>query len=256
MLSSLSAPADELQAGLSAKEFRAHFQPIVGVRSRKIVAAEALVRWYRPGGSSLAPDQLLPLIEQAGLARPLTCRMFDLAVAQHHAWKRAGYALGVTVNVAIGDLMDAELVDHLERMLIAYPLSLGGLTLELTERSVECDLEQVCAVLARLRKRGVRVALDDFGAGHWTLAHLRQLPIDIVKIDRSYVAEMFTDTKAATLLRAIIDLAHSLKLVTVVEGVETERAWAALRVVGADLLQGRGYSGPLPSHRFADLLDH
>jgi diguanylate cyclase len=246
--------ADQIEEGLAAEEFRAHFQPIVRVGSRKIVAAEALVRWYRPGGYGLAPEKLLPVVEEAGLTRRLACRMFDLAVAQHLAWREAGHALGVTVNVAVGDLMDGQLVDHLVNLLMARPVSRGGLTLELTERSVECDLEHLAAVLARLRNLGVRVALDDFGTGHWSLTHLLQLPVDVLKVDRSYVAAMFTDEIAATLLRAILDLAHSLKLVTVVEGVENGAAWSALRVLGADLLQGRAYSGPLPPDKFSKLL--
>jgi diguanylate cyclase len=254
VLSAPNATADELAAGLAAEEFRAHFQPIVGVSSRKVVAAEALVRWYRPGGSCLAPDQLVPLIREAGLGRQLSCRMFDLAVAHHQAWRQAGHNLGVTVNVALEELIDAELVDQLAQLLTVHPIALGGITLELTAGSVECDLEQVRAVLARLRRLGVRVALDDFGAGDWSLVHLRRLPVDLLKIDRSYVAAMFTDRTSAALLRAILDLAHALQLVTVVEGVETDAAWAALRVIGADLLQGRAYSGPLPPHKLTELL--
>jgi EAL domain-containing protein (putative c-di-GMP-specific phosphodiesterase class I) len=254
VLSSPKAAAGDFAAGLAAEEFRAHFQPIVSVSSRKVVAAEALVRWYRPGGSCLAPDQLVPLVEQAGLGRELSCRMFELAVAQQRAWREAGDTLGVTVNVVVADLLDAGLVDHLAQLLTAQPTSLGGITLELNSRSGERDLEQVSAVLAGLRKLGVRVALDGFGGGCCSFEQLRRLPVDLLKIDRRYVAAMFTDRTSAALLRSMLELARSLQLATVVEGVETDDAWTALRVLGVDLLQGRAYSGPLPPHKFTELL--
>ncbi len=244
----------ELAEALESGEIEAAFQPIADAHTRRIFGAEALVRWRRPDGTLRPPSEFLEAAELAGLSRPLTRRVMSLALAQVRQWQEAGNRLYVCVNVTVADLLDDSFPDEVWGALEAHGLDADVLKIEVTESSIVANPERIGSVLRRLRALGVEVALDDFGTGYSSLTHLRELPIDFVKIDRSFVTNMCNETTDAAIVYAIIELAHRLDLRVVAEGVEDERTWQELSRLGCERVQGYALAHPLPAEEFAALL--
>ena len=238
----------ELRHALATNELVLHYQPTVDLRTGRATGVEALVRWAHPTHGLLAPDQFIPLAEQTGLIVPLTRWVLDQALAQGAAWARVGHPLGVAVNLSVRTLHDERLPDTLAWLLRRYAIAPERVMLEITESVLMADPTQALAVLTRLSALGVRVAIDDFGTGYSSLAYLKQLPVDAVKIDKSFVQHMGAAeaTKDTAIVRSIIELGHNLGLVVVAEGVEDEGAWAHVRALGGDVAQGYYMSRPLP----------
>jgi diguanylate cyclase (GGDEF)-like protein len=245
----------ELAAALEGEAIEAFFQPIVVSDSRLIVGAEALVRWRRPDGSLRPPSEFLEAAEMAGLSRTLTRRMMGLALTQARMWRDAGHPIYVSLNAAVADLLDESFPDEIATALQAHGLASEALTIEVTESSIVANPERIGAVIKRIRALGVEVALDDFGTGYSSLTHLRQLPVDAVKIDRSFVTEMCNERADAAIVYATIELAHRLDLRVVAEGVEDESTWQLLIELGSDRIQGYAMSRPLEPHLFRALLE-
>jgi diguanylate cyclase (GGDEF)-like protein len=245
------ALADALDHG----EIEAAFQPIADADTRRIFGAEALVRWRRPDGTVRMPSEFLEAAELAGLSRPLTRRVISLALAQAREWRAAGHQLYVCVNVTVADLLDESFPDEIWGALESHGLDADVLKIEVTESSIVANPERIGPVLRRLRTLGVEVALDDFGTGYSSLTHLRELPIDFVKIDRSFVTNMCNEATDAAIVYAIVELAHRLDLQVVAEGVEDERTWQELCRLGCERLQGYALARPLPGEEFWALLD-
>ncbi len=239
----------ELRQALATNELVLHYQPTVDLRSGRATGVEALVRWAHPTHGLLAPDQFIPLAEQTGLIVPLTRWVLDQALAQGAAWARAGRPLAVAVNLSVRTLHDERLPDTLAWLLRRYAITPERVMLEITESVLMADPAQALTVLTRLSALGVRVAIDDFGTGYSSLAYLKQLPVDAVKIDKSFVQSMGTTeaTKDTAIVRSIIELGHNLGLMVVAEGVEDAGAWARVRALGGDVAQGYYMSRPLPA---------
>ncbi|GAA0739859.1 bifunctional diguanylate cyclase/phosphodiesterase [Dactylosporangium roseum] len=242
----------ELAAGLRRAlrdgEFTLHYQPVVRLADGRITAAEALLRWNPPDGDPVPPGVFVPVAEATGLIVPIGWWVLGRACAEAREWhEREG--VSVTVNVAAHQLREPDFVDRVRQALAESGLPPAALVLELTESTLVADAEST-ARLDVLREQGVRIAIDDFGTGYSSLAYLVHLPVDVLKIDRTFLATA-VDTP---LMRAILQLADGLELQTVAEGVETEAQAATLRTLGCSYAQGYLFSRPVPPAELAALL--
>jgi diguanylate cyclase len=247
--------AAELRAAVDAGELEVHFQPKVDVASGRAVGAEALVRWLHPERGLLYPDAFLPAAEQAGLMRPLTLVVLDRALAACGRWTAAGRDLGVAVNLSASNLLDASLPVQVAQLLRLHGVAPGQLTLEVTEGVILANPRRSGEVLTAVRALGVAVSLDDFGTGHSSLSHVKRLPVDELKIDRTFVHDLTADPTDRAIVASIVRLAHSLRLTVTAEGVEDAAALEVLRGEGCDRCQGWLFSRPLPELAFAAWLD-
>ncbi len=239
----------ELEQAMADGEISVVFQPIIDARSSDIVSVETLVRWAHPRYGSIAPDEFIHLAEQIGRIGPLTDYVLDLALARCRRWLDQDIALSVAVNLSARCLTEPDLVDRVRRALRRHAVPGELLTLELTEGSVVDDSVRSSSVLTDLHALGLRLSMDDFGTGYSSLSQLRQLPIDEVKIDKSFVLGMSTSQGESFIARSIIELAHNLGLRVVAEGVEDELTRNLLAEMGCDKLQGFLVSRPLPDER-------
>ena len=239
--------AGELAAALSGDGIEVHYQPKADARTRRIVGVEALVRWRRADGRLAPPSEFVGPAEHAGLSRELTRRVVGLALAQVRRWHDAGYELQMAINTTVADLLDATFPDEIAAALARHGVPAEALVLEVTESSVLADPERISAVMTRLRALGVELSLDDFGTGYSSMAHLKALPVGELKIDRSFVSRMCSDSTDAAIVYALIQLARKLNIRLVAEGVEDRWTWDALRVLDCDLVQGYLISRPLPA---------
>ncbi|SNY66539.1 putative bifunctional diguanylate cyclase/phosphodiesterase [Paractinoplanes atraurantiacus] len=244
---------EHLRAGLEHDEFTVHYQPIVALCSGLIVAVEALVRWTPPGRPPIGPDRFIPAAEDSGLIIDLGERVLRRACADAAVW-HGRYGIAVTVNVSPRQLADPAFTAKANRAIADSGLHPSALTLEITEGVLIGSGAQALAHLHALRAEGVRVAIDDFGTGYSSLAYLRDLPIDTLKIDKSFMPADPTDRRQTALVRAVVDLARSLNLTTVAEGVETAHHADLLRELGCDRGQGYLFARPTPSDQVTALL--
>jgi EAL domain-containing protein (putative c-di-GMP-specific phosphodiesterase class I) len=240
-----------LRRALERNEFELHYQPQVDL-SGNLVGMEALLRWRHATRGIVSPDQFIPIAEENGWIVPIGNWVIEEACRQCAAWQRLGYApIKVAVNVSALQFYFSDLVQVVADALAAAELDAKWLELELTETLVMRDSEQAARALTRLRALGVSVALDDFGTGYSSLCYLRRLPLDLVKIDRSFLENIESESTAA-IIRAITMLAHSLGLRVVAEGIENDRQMETLRAVGVDLAQGFLIGRPAPLRQRPD----
>jgi diguanylate cyclase (GGDEF)-like protein/PAS domain S-box-containing protein len=232
-----------LRHALDHGEFVLHYQPIVGMQHLELIGLEALIRWNHPTRGQLLPGQFLAGAERNRLIVPLTFWTITQALRQARAWATTGHHIRLMVNLAASIFEVEGIVEHITARLDAEGLPADMLTAEVTE-GVLVDSRKAVAVLQRLRDIGVRVAIDDFGAGQSSLGRLDQLPVDLLKIDRSFITS--TSARREAILRATVDLARSLDLRTVVEGIETAAQFALARRVGTDGVQGFLLARPMP----------
>ncbi len=244
-----SSPADwtfqqELEGALAAGEFVLYFQPKVHAGFASQVGAEALLRWHSPKRGVVMPATFIGVAERSALIRPLTWFVIKSAIAQCSGWPAD---LSVAVNIAPSLLDDREIVDVVSDTLAIFGLPASRLTLEVTESSIMNNPAQAFTVLSALRAMNVQIAIDDFGTGYSSLSYFRDIPANELKIDRSFVSNMFTSANDAHIVKAIIDLAHTFALKVVAEGVEDAATAAKLHAMGCDVLQGYLISKPLPA---------
>jgi diguanylate cyclase (GGDEF)-like protein/PAS domain S-box-containing protein len=237
------AMVHELRIGLESDQLILHYQPKINLTTCRVHGVEALIRWVRPGEGLVGPDDFIPIAEHTGLIRPLGLWTLHTAHLQHQAWLRSGIELNIAVNLAAESLQDEGVVEVVRRMVEDSRAS--WLTIEVTESAVMSDPARAKTILTRLHELGVRISIDDFGTGYSSLAYLKELPVDEVKVDRSFVKEMATNERDACIVRSVIDLGHNLGLNIVAEGVEDPLALDLLRAWGCDLAQGFYFSKPL-----------
>jgi diguanylate cyclase (GGDEF)-like protein len=237
----------ELRQALAERQLIVHYQPQIDLATGKAVGFEALVRWIHPEHGFLPPDEFIPLAEQTGLVRPLTTFVLEEALRQCAAWRAEGYDVGVAVNLSVRSLTDGGIADEVAQMLADAGVPASALTLEVTESSIMVDPEGSAAVLRHLRALGVSIAIDDFGTGYSSLTYLKRLPVDEVKIDRSFVMSMAKDEHDAAIVQSTIVLGRNLGLRVVAEGVECAVARDRLIRFGCDAVQGYFYSRPVPA---------
>jgi diguanylate cyclase (GGDEF)-like protein len=241
------ALVSELRRAISDDELVLHYQPKIDLRTDEVSGVEALVRWNHPIRGLLPPMEFVPLAEHTGLMRPLTLWVLERALSQCRAWREEGIELRVAVNLAVLSLLDVQLGEDVARLLAKHEVPAHLLELEITESSVMTDPKRAIAKLEELSAMGVRLAIDDFGTGYSSLSYLRRLPVDQLKIDRSFVMKMEASSDDAVIVRSTIDLCRNLGLAVVAEGVETEHTFAQLRELGCDEAQGFLISRPVPA---------
>jgi EAL domain-containing protein (putative c-di-GMP-specific phosphodiesterase class I) len=213
---------------------------------------EALLRWRQPEGGMIPLNQLIPLAEETGLIVPLGDWVLRTACLQHKAWQDLGFTQGrIAVNVSAGQLKERNFVRSLDKILTSAHLDPRYLEIEITESALMHDIGANQKILNELNMMGVSIALDDFGTGFSSLSHLKQFPIRTVKIDRSFVKDMMTDSDSAAIVDAVIALARSIDLIVVAEGVETAEQYHYLQSKGCTEIQGYYISPPLPATKYA-----
>ncbi|MEV6599927.1 EAL domain-containing protein [Actinoplanes sp. NPDC051346] len=252
------AVVDRLRTAIGTEAIVVHYQPIVSLSTGQFTAVEALVRWVPPGQTPIGPDDFIPAAEDSGLIVPLGEQVLRQACRDAAAWYHE-YGTKLTVNVSPRQLAEPDFAARVRRALSDAGLPASALILEITEGvlvAAGAQAEQCIAHLGDLRRAGVQVAVDDFGTGYSSLAYLRDLPIDILKIDRSFMPDAATGDAAqqVALVRTIVDLAHTLRLTAVAEGVETLEQTAVLRTLGCDKGQGFHYGRPVSADRTAEVL--
>ena len=246
--------AEDLRQALVTRQLDAWFQPQIDLRTGAVVGLEALVRWQHREKGLLLPDAFLPLALATGLMQPLTEHMLSISAEQLRRWRDEGLALSVAVNIDAGALLDASLADKLEVLIAEHGLPANAVTLEITEDSFITNRRAAIAVLVKVRALGLRVSLDDYGTGYSSLSYLRDLPIDEIKIDRSFVHAMETDQRTASIVASTIDLANRLGICVVAEGIESEGVRTQLSVMGCDVGQGYLFSRPRPAEDLRTML--
>jgi len=240
----------DLDGALVHRQFVLHYQPKIDVETGAIFGAEALVRWAHPTRGLLYPDAFLPVVEQSGLMNAVTRLVLESAVMQLAGWREAGLDISVAVNLSASDLLDESLAERIEGLLAEHGVPATALELEITESVIMIDPKRAREVLEALRALGLRIAVDDYGTGYCALAYLRDLPVDELKIDRSFIATVTTDRRSAAIVRSTIELAHALGLKVVAEGIEHEQALDALAAFGCDYAQGYHFSRPVAAEDF------
>jgi diguanylate cyclase (GGDEF)-like protein len=241
----------ELRRAIEQNELVLYYQPKVSLKTSQLLGFEALVRWRHPDQGLLAPDRFLPFAEHTGLVKPLTRYVMREAVRSCARWHQAGLDLGVAVNLSARDLLDLHLPDEVRLLLKETGINPARLELEITENTILSDPVRTRTILNRLKELGVRLAIDDFGSGYSSLGYLKRLPLDVLKIDKSFVMTMLSDEDSAAIVRSTIDLAHNLGLEVVAEGVASEQINAILSKLQCDAAQGYYISGPIAADEAA-----
>jgi diguanylate cyclase (GGDEF)-like protein len=242
----------ELRGAIDRGELSVEYQPKVDARSGEPVGVEALVRWNHPRRGRIMPDVFIPLAERSGFIRPLTAFVLDAALAQCSAWQRCHPGMQVSVNLSARNLQQDDLPAHVQDALRRHGLPPGLLELEITESFLMADPAAARRLLVELHDLGVRLAIDDFGTGMSSLSYLKDLPVDVLKIDKSFITDMLVDVKDTLIVRGVVDLATSLGLSTVAEGVEDHETLARLAEIGCTYAQGYGISRPLTPQQLGE----
>jgi diguanylate cyclase (GGDEF)-like protein len=246
--------AGGLRAAIQDGEIVLHFQPKADLATGRIVGVEALARWEHPRLGLVGPSEFVPIAEQTGLIAPLTSHVLDAALRQVRQWSDRGLELSVAVNLSARSFLDTQLAVEIPRLLERWNVDAVLLELEITESMLMLDPARAQATLDRLSAIGLTLSVDDFGTGYSSLANLKRLPVDVIKIDKSFVMDMAIDPSDAAIVRSTIDLAHNLGLRVVAEGVESHQAWQHLAELGCDLAQGYYLSRPVPAESLNRLL--
>jgi diguanylate cyclase (GGDEF)-like protein len=241
------ALAGGLRSAINQDQITLYYQPKADLRTGQIVGVEALARWDHPEFGIVGPSEFVPIAEQTGLITPLTSHVLDVALRQIREWSDNGLELSIAVNLSARSFLDTQLAVEIPRLLARWDVRAEQLELEITESMLMTDPARAEATLARLSQIGLTLSVDDFGTGYSSLANLKRLPVDVIKIDKSFVMEMAVDASDAAIVRSTIDLAHNLGLRVVAEGVESEDAWRHLEALGCDYAQGYFLSRPLPA---------
>jgi EAL domain-containing protein (putative c-di-GMP-specific phosphodiesterase class I) len=242
---------NQLRQALDKGEFVLHYQPKVNLASGKLTSAEALIRWDDPRTGLVPPGRFIPILEETGLIYEVGRWALRKAIEDYLRWRAAGLAaVRIAVNVSPLQLRNRGFIAEIEQAIGIDAHAPAGLELEITESLIMEDVKHNIASLQAIRAMGVTIAIDDFGTGFSSLAYLSKLPVDTLKIDRSFVIDMTAGAEGLALVSTIINLAHSLKLNVVAEGVETEEQSRLLRLLNCDEMQGFLFSKPLPSQIF------
>jgi diguanylate cyclase (GGDEF)-like protein len=240
----------DLRRAIASDELELHYQPKVSAVTGELVGCEALVRWRHPQKGFIPPSDFIPHAERTGAIRSLTTWVAGTALRDLDRWQEAGLEIDVSINVSPVDLAEPDFADSIARLLVQTGASASHVVLEVTESGAMKDLPATLRMMDQLRVLGIRFSIDDFGTGYSSLAHLKRLPVDEVKIDRSFIQELEARCDDDVIVRSTINLGHALNLKVVAEGVEATSSWDALGRLGCDLIQGYFVSKPLPAREF------
>ena len=247
--------AGELKRAIESGELVLYYQPKLEIPSGRVCGIEALVRWKHPTRGMIFPDDFIELAEHTGLIKPLTDWVIGEALRQSALWRQQNITLPIAVNLSPRNLRDSELMDKIARLLAVHGTQAGQFEIEITEGAVMEDPASALAMLTRLSDMGIALFIDDFGTGYSSLSYLKKLPVDAVKIDKSFVMDMLTNNDSAAIVHSTIDLAHDLGLKVVAEGVENDAILRRLAARGCDVAQGYFFSKPVPADQFKTWLE-
>jgi EAL domain-containing protein (putative c-di-GMP-specific phosphodiesterase class I) len=244
----------DLATALGDEELYLLYQPIFDLGTARIEGVEALLRWRHPVRGIVGPDEFIPLAEESGLIVPIGRWVLEQACSRAAAWARAGRAIGVSVNVSALQLGRPDFFEDVRRTLADSGLDPSSLLLEVTETTVMRDIAAAAEDLQQVKDLGVRIAIDDFGTGYASLSHLQRMPVDVLKVDRSFVAALDQDEQNASLLSAIVGLGRSLSMKVLAEGIETDEQLQAVTEIGCEMGQGYHLGRPNPPEAIDGLL--
>jgi EAL domain-containing protein (putative c-di-GMP-specific phosphodiesterase class I) len=241
-----------LRTAIDTSTLSMHYQPKADMRTGRVIGVEALLRWKHATYGMIGPDQTIPVAERSGLIRPLTLWVLDQSLGQLAEWRRGGVDVDLAVNLSPHLLDDPAIADDVNRLLAVHGVAPGDLTLELTESLLDGRHAEDGGVTERLAYSGVRLSMDDYGMGSSSLARLKDLPVDELKIDKSFVSELVHSERTAMIVASTIGLAHELGVTVVAEGIETPETWRHLRHLRCDVAQGYLLSRPMPGDEFVN----
>lgn len=242
----------EFRTAIDKQSLELFYQPKVDLYTGKIIGAEALLRWNHPKRGYIDPEDFIPLADQTGLIKPLTAWVMEEAVKQCVTWKDMGFDFSTSINLSVQNLHDVRLIEQTRSLIEASDLPTSCLILEITESDIMTDPVRAQETLNELNDMGITLSIDDFGTGYSSLSYLKQLPVEEIKIDRSFVMEMVEDENDEVIVRATIELAHNLGLKVVAEGVKDRETWLLLRQLGCDIAQGFFICEPIPANIFTE----
>jgi diguanylate cyclase (GGDEF)-like protein len=235
----------DLQGALANGEFFLVYQPTFDLETMTPTGVEALIRWRRPGRGVVQPEEFIPLLEESRLIVEVGAWVLKEACAQGAKWQQAGYPLNLAVNVSALQLDTDDLLDHVEEALSSSGLDASALTIEITETTLMSNAEETARRLTELKRLGLRIAVDDFGTGYSSLAHLRQFPVDVLKIDRSFISQLAEGTEGEILLHTLVQLGKALSIETTAEGIERQQDLTLIKSQECDNGQGFLFTRPL-----------
>ena len=244
----------DLRSALENNELELFYQPQVEVKTRKIIATEALVRWRHKDHGLVPPIRFIPLAEETGLIQPLGHYVLEQAIKQTKIWNSQGHNLSVGINLSARQFMQVDLVDQINQLIQQYNITPENIDLEITETIAMQDAENSIKKMHHLKELGVKLSMDDFGTGYSSLSYLHQFPLDVLKIDRSFVKDIMGNSQDGAIARAVIAMAHSMNLKVIAEGVETEEQYKFLANHHCEVIQGYLISQPVPANEFEKLL--
>ena len=244
----------ELRQAIHQDQLQLYFQPKVDLAQEKIIGVEALLRWNHPERGFIPPDEFIPLAEQSGLIRPLTYWVIDNALQRLDSWHKAGIYVSVSINLSMHNLQDPDFPAQLKLLLRSIPVGNNYIQFEITESAVMNNTEYVMEVLRNLGELDVSFAIDDFGTGYSSLSMLKKLPVHELKIDKSFVMDMASDSDDEAIVHSVIDMGHTLGLKVIAEGVESAVVMHRLIRLGCDMIQGYYVSRPLPAEEITPML--
>ncbi len=243
----------DLRSALENNELELFYQPQVDTKTRKIIASEALVRWRHKEYGLVPPIRFIPLAEETGLIQPLGHYVLEQAIKQTKKWNQQGFDISVGINLSARQFMQTDLVDQIKQLILQYEIKPENIDLEITETIAMQDADNSINKMHHLKALGVKLSMDDFGTGYSSLSYLHQFPLDVLKIDRSFVKDIVGNKDDGAIARAVIAMAHSMNLRVIAEGVETEEQYRFLTNHGCEVIQGYLISKPVPAKEFEKL---
>ncbi len=246
----------KLREAISTDQLQLYYQPKIEISSKTVTGVEALLRWHEPELGNISPDIFIPLAEKTGLIHSLTEWVLNSAYQQYIAWRSNGIDLDISVNLSSLSLNENHIIDLLEKLTKKYTgIPAEWLTLELTESTIMSDPVHALDILSKIDSMNIKLSIDDFGTGYSSLSYLKQLPVDEIKIDKSFVISMMQDSNDAVIVKSTIDLAHNMGLSVVAEGIESEDIWRSLDEMKCDLAQGFFMCKPVAPDTLTDWLN-
>jgi EAL domain-containing protein (putative c-di-GMP-specific phosphodiesterase class I) len=226
------------------------YQPKIDLRTGKTIGVEALVRWQHPKSGVIPPNDFICLAERGGLIKELTLWVLREALSKSRGWLKSGIEASVAINLSVKSLHNAQLLDQIKKLILTCGITPGAVRFEITESIIMSDPKLAMEIITDLTSMGIKFSIDDFGTGYSSLGYLQRLPVDEIKIDKSFVINMMKDDNSLKIVRSIIDLGHSLGLKVVAEGVEDKETYDRLVLLDCDLAQGYYMSRPIPLSEF------
>lgn len=244
----------ELRHAIEHDELKLYYQPKVKLQNNSISEVEALIRWIHPKRGVIPPDQFIPFAESTGFIAVITEWVINEALRQRHLWQTKDLPMTISINISARDLLNPRLPSIFSELMTRYQAAPDWLTLEITESAIMTDPKSAMEVLNQLRAKGLRMSIDDFGTGYSSLAYLKKLPVNELKIDKSFITDMENNPDDAVIVRSTIDLGHNMDLAVIAEGVENQATWDALTQMGCDAIQGYFVSRPLAAETLENWL--